>query len=61
VVGPLICGPIYSGIAFAAPFTLGSILMLPVVLVLGGFRLASLPSESDSSAEIDGPGEEADT
>jgi len=61
VVGPLICGPIYSGIAFAAPFTLGSLLMLPVVLALGGFRLASLPSESDGSAEIDGVGEEADT
>ena len=51
VVGPIICGPIYSGIALAAPFTLASILMLPVVLVLGGFRLASLPADTDGAAE----------
>lgn len=47
VIGPIICGPIYSGIALGAPFTLASVLMLPVVLVLGGFRLASLPAEAD--------------
>ena len=54
VAGPLICGPIYSGIALGAPFALGSILMLPVVLVLGGFRLASLPPETHASAQADG-------
>ena len=53
--GPLICGPIYSGIAFAAPFTLGSILMLPVVLVLAGFRLASLPPETDGQVVTEKP------
>jgi len=61
VAGPLICGPIYSGIALAAPFTLGSILMLPVVLVLGGFRLASLPAETDDPAKFEAAGEEKDT
>jgi len=58
VVGPIICGPIYSGIALAAPFTLASILMLPVVLVLGGFRLASLPADSNDPAKLDGAAEE---
>jgi MFS family permease len=53
VVGPIICGPIYSGIALAAPFTLGSILMLPVVLALGGFRLTALPDASGDPAIID--------
>ncbi len=47
VIGPLVCGPIYTGIAIAAPFALGSLLMLPVVLVLGGFRMAPLPNKSD--------------
>jgi len=61
VAGPLICGPIYSGIALAAPFTLGSILMLPVVLVLWGFRLASLPAETDGPAKFEAAGEEKDT
>jgi MFS family permease len=61
VAGPLICGPIYSGIALAAPFTLGSLLMLPVVLVLGGFRLASLPAATDDPAKFEGTGEKPDT
>jgi len=52
-VGPMICGPIYSGIAFAAPFTLGSLLMLPVVVALGGFRLASLPVHGDETGNDD--------
>jgi MFS family permease len=51
VVGPMICGPVYSGIAMAAPFTLGAILMLPVVMVLGGFRLATLPSETTDAQD----------
>ncbi len=48
--GPLICGPIYSAVALAAPFTLGAVLMLPVVVALRGFRLASSPSAGDASA-----------
>jgi len=51
VIGPVICGPVYSGIALAAPFTLGAVLMLPVVMALGGFRLAALPAETEDAAE----------
>ncbi len=53
VVGPLICGPVYSAIAFAAPFTLGAILMLPVVLVLAGFRQTTLAAAGGDPAIID--------
>jgi len=52
VVGPTICGPIYTAVALAAPFTLGAVLMLPVVLVLGGFRLASLPANGNGKPAI---------
>lgn len=53
--GPLICGPIYSGVALAAPFTLGAVLMLPVVVALRGFRLASSQSADEASAEGNAP------
>jgi DHA1 family tetracycline resistance protein-like MFS transporter len=55
VIGPVICGPVYSGIALAAPFTLGAVLMLPVVLALGGVRLASLPAENVDAMEKSDP------
>ncbi len=42
-----------GGIVLAAPFTFASVLMLPVVLVLGGFRLASLPTDMGVSVTID--------
>jgi len=53
--GPLICGPIYSGVALAAPFTLGAVLMLPVVVALRGFRLALSQSADEASAEGNAP------
>jgi len=51
MVGPMICGPIYAGIAFPLRSRPVWVLMLPVVLVLGGFRLASLPAETGGTAE----------
>jgi MFS family permease len=39
VIGPVICGPLYSFVDMDAPFLLGAALMLPVVGLLSRFRL----------------------
>jgi len=39
VIGPIVCGPLYSFVSKDAPFLLGAAIMLPVVLLLWRFRL----------------------
>lgn len=43
VIGPMVCGPLYSFVSKDAPFLLGAAIMLPVVLLLWRFRLQRQP------------------
>ncbi len=45
VVGPMICGPLYSFVSRDAPFLVGAAIMLPVLLLLARFRLERAPNE----------------
>jgi len=39
VIGPVICGPLYSLVGMSAPFLVGAAIMLPVLILLSQFRL----------------------
>jgi DHA1 family tetracycline resistance protein-like MFS transporter len=48
VIGPLICGPLYTFVGTGAPFMLGAVIMLPVLWLVSQFVLKaeSPPSET---------------
>ena len=52
MIGPLICGPLYSFVGMGAPYLFGAAIMLPVLLLLAQFRLQRAPGEIDPR-EID--------
>ena len=47
VIGPLVCGPLYSYVGMGAPFLLGAAIMLPVLLLLGQYRLRHAPADTN--------------
>jgi hypothetical protein len=48
--GPAMSGLIYSKISMAAPFGLGALIMVPVVVLVGMFHLKDDASARDTSA-----------
>ena len=45
VIGPIICGPLYSFVSRDAPFMVGAAIMLPVLILLARFRLQRDPQQ----------------
>ena len=50
VGGPSISGMLYADISLAAPFTLGGLIMLPVLLLIGSTRVATRPASKPDAA-----------
>lgn len=44
VIGPIVCGPLYSFVGKGAPFLLGAAIMVPVLALLLRFRLQTQPA-----------------
>jgi MFS family permease len=44
VIGPILCGPLYSFVGTGAPFLLGAAIMMPVLALLLRFRLQARPA-----------------
>jgi DHA1 family tetracycline resistance protein-like MFS transporter len=51
VIGPLLCGPLYTFVGMSAPFILGAAIMLPVLWLLSRFVLHPDPSAPATVAE----------
>ncbi len=49
VGGPSISGMLYADISLSAPFTLGGLIMLPVLLLIGSTRVATRPASKPSA------------
>jgi DHA1 family tetracycline resistance protein-like MFS transporter len=52
VFGPAMSGILYSKISVAAPYTLAAVIMIPVIVLVGRFRLRAVTETT--TAEIDG-------
>lgn len=50
VIGPILCGPLYSFVGKGAPFLLGAAIMVPVLALLFRFRLQT-PSAPGAPAD----------
>jgi len=51
VIGPLLCGPLYTFVSMSAPFILGAVIMLPVLWLLSRFVLRPEPPAPETVAE----------
>jgi len=51
VVGPAVSGVLYAQVSMAAPFGVGALLMVPVVMLIGRFRVPEIgPAHADEPA-----------
>ena len=51
IIGPLLCGPLYTFVGTGSPFMLGAAIMLPVLWLLSQFVLHKGPSESEAGTK----------
>jgi len=51
VIGPLVCGPLYTFVSMGAPFMLGAAIMLPVLWLLSQFVLHPEPPDPVAEPE----------